>query len=94
VTQEAHDLESTIRAALAAANESQADPSGSPSEAPTKVSILKDTLQSALKALDERRPVDKVALSGLSKWVADWIPDIDDPLLDRLADVEQQLADN
>ena len=90
MVQAPHDLKGTLQASLAAANRSQADSGGSSKES-SKFAMLKETLEVALKALDEKQQVDSVALSGLSKWVADWIPDIDDPLLDRLDEMEQQL---
>lgn len=92
MVQAPHDFRGTLQAALAAASRGQADSSGASIESPTKFAMLKDILQAALKALDEQKQVDRVGLSGLSKWVADWIPDIEDPLLDRLDEMEQQLA--
>jgi hypothetical protein len=92
MAQAPNDLKSLLQAAIAAANRSQAEASGSPRQAPAKFLVLKETLEAAIKALDEQEPVDKAALSGISKWVADWIPDIEDPLLDRLSEVEQQVA--
>lgn len=57
-----------------------------------KYVILADTLSAALRALNSGAPLDRDSLVGVSKWVADWIPAHDDPLLDRLDDIERLLS--
>lgn len=57
-----------------------------------KYVMLGDTLSAALQALDSGAPLDRDSLVGISKWVADWIPADDDPLLDRLDDIERLLS--
>lgn len=92
MVQRPSDLRGTLQAALVATERSQADSSSSPRAAPAKFAMLRDTLQNALRAVESNQAIDKTALDGISKWVADWIPDEEDPLLDRLDEVEQQIA--
>lgn len=91
MVQKPSDLRSMLQAALVATRHSQEESSESSRAAPAKFAVLRDTLEAALKAVEEQRPVDKSALAGISKWVADWIPDEEDPLLDRLDELEQQI---
>lgn len=91
--QASQDMRNALQAALAAVNRSQAGATSSPN-AVAKFAMLRDILESALRAIDERQPLEKASLSGLSKWVADWIPDVEDPLLARLDEMEQQLTNS
>jgi hypothetical protein len=54
---------------------------------------VRQTLESAIRDVDAGRPIDRTALVGLSRWVADWIPDIDDPLLGALEEVSDAVTE-
>ena len=55
-------------------------------EAREKSQQLIVALQQALVDVDNDR---EAQVLGLSKWVADWIPSLDDPLLQVLGDLEE-----
>jgi hypothetical protein len=52
---------------------------------------LKAILVAAHAAESRGDWADRAPLIGLAGWVADWIPDLDDPLLALLTDVEDLL---
>lgn len=57
-----------------------------------KFLALRGYLQTGLDCLDHGRPLNTAELAGLVRWVADWIPDVNDVLLNRLAKLEAALT--
>lgn len=83
------DLRASLIAAIAAVDQAQLRVSPGSDPVLQKFTRARETLTSALHAIDSHETVNKAAFDGLSKWVADWIPEIDDPLLDSLDEVER-----
>lgn len=94
MVQRPSDLKGSLRAAIAAVNSNLQDTKAVTAMPRTaeKFAKLRATLESALHAVENDRQVDRASLTLISKWVADWIPNDDDPLLDRLDEVEQALG--
>jgi hypothetical protein len=57
-----------------------------------KLIRVEEILRQALGAVSHGDPVDYREVIGISRWIADWIPDIDDPLLDAAYAVEERAA--
>ena len=53
-----------------------------------KLERLESTLQAALERLTIGQLSDSGGCTGLAKWVADWIPDLEHPLLEHLHKIE------
>jgi hypothetical protein len=86
------DLREALLRALAAIKVSKADVSGRADETYSKFIQLEQTLNAALRDIELGQQVNHQTLRGLVKWVGDWIPDVDDPLLARLDQVEDSLT--
>lgn len=56
-----------------------------------KLARLEVVLQSALESGNSISAATQAELKGLSRWVADWIPDLDHPLLDAVHRVAQHV---
>jgi hypothetical protein len=50
---------------------------------------LRQQLISARTAIQRGGPADREPFSGLVRWVTDWIPDVNDPLVAAVAKVER-----
>lgn len=85
-------LRELLATAIADVRSAESDSSVKSESQREKYLMLGDTLAAALRALDSGTPLDGDSLVGISKWVADWIPEADDPLLDRLDDIERRLS--
>lgn len=57
-----------------------------------KLIRVEEILRQALAAVSNGEPVDYREVIGISRWITDWIPDIDDPLLDAAYAVEERAA--
>lgn len=55
-----------------------------------KLIRVEEILRRTLAAVSSGDRFDYHEVEGLSRWIADWIPDIDDPLLDAAYAVEER----
>ena len=79
------DLRSGLHVALAEARRAKARAGGDAAAQAAQFDYLTAKLETALRDLD-RGTLPSIAL--LTKWVIDWIPDIDDPIVAALHQVE------
>lgn len=90
--QRPNQLRSLIVSALEAASRSETRAEVRGETLQGKFVALRGYLQTALDNLDNGKPLNTAELTGLVRWVADWIPDVNDVLLKRLAKLETALA--
>lgn len=82
------NLQSALKHAHATAQRSRGS-TRSP-EAREKLQQLVVSLEQAIVDVEEDR---EAQVLGLTKWVADWIPDLDDPLVEALDSLELAAAE-
>jgi hypothetical protein len=54
-----------------------------------KLQQLEEKLKAALDEVRAGEQLETARMKGLVHWVADWIPDIDDPLLEAIYEVQR-----
>ena len=86
----ANQLSAIVANAIAAADEAERRSADAPARTRSHFAQLRTQLIETQAAL-ARGTVPRCA--GLVRWVADWIPDIDDPLLARLEALERATSE-
>ena len=54
-----------------------------------RLTLLSNQLESALRRVQAGDELSRGEFSGLVRWLTDWIPNVDDPLVEALGKVER-----
>ena len=54
-----------------------------------RLARLQEQLRTALQSAESGERLDGTVFAGVVRWVTDWIPDVDDPLVAALGQVER-----